>query len=191
MACQFIRCTLHRLSANGIFIQIFQGHFGTLTHTHIYILNCQRNIPPGDQFPLSKPKVKPKLYLFSVDRQFFKVMASALADFNELNQLQPLTILFEDLNERKQLCREQTLHTLKNVATYLEALLLSAADGSLLQQWSTFLAQLDALLRRVILILATTQSQTASGGSTSGTSVTSLSCLLRIMTSVFKVPTFG
>lgn len=137
------------------------------------------------------PKLNPNSTFFSVDRQFFKVMASALADFNELNQLQPLTILFEDLNERKQLCREQTLHTLKNVATYLEALLLSAADGSLLQQWSTFLAQLDALLRRVILILATTQSQTASGGSTSGTSVTSLSCLLRIMTSVFKVPTFG
>ncbi|OQR74278.1 protein unc-79-like [Tropilaelaps mercedesae] len=148
VACQFIRCTLHRLSANGIFIQIFQGHF---------------------------------------DRDFFKVMASALADFNELNQLQPLTILFEDLNERKQLYREQTLHTLSNVATYLEALLSAPSDGSLLQQWSTFLPQLDTLLRRVILILATTQ-QAASGGNTSSTSMTSLSCLLRIMTSVFKVP---
>ncbi|XP_022658130.1 protein unc-79 homolog isoform X4 [Varroa destructor] len=149
VAGQFIRCILHRLSANGIFIQIFQGHF---------------------------------------DREFFKVMASALADFNELNQLQPLTILFEDLNERKQLCRDQTLHTLSNVATYLEALLLPSADGTLLQQWSGFLVQLDTLLRRVILILATSQPQAASGGNTSGSSMTSLSCLLRIMTSVFKVP---
>lgn len=151
VACQFIRCTLHRLSANGIFIQIFQGNF---------------------------------------DRDFFLVMASALADFNELNPLQPLSILVEELNERKQLCREQTLHTLTNVATYLEAMLglMPPSDGpSLLLAWSAFLPQLDTLLRRVILILST-QSQTASGGNTSSTSMTSLSCLLRIMTSIFKVP---
>ncbi|XP_028968019.1 protein unc-79 homolog [Galendromus occidentalis] len=144
VACQFIRCTLHRLSANGIFIQIFQGHF---------------------------------------DRDFFKVLASCLADFNELNQLQPLITLVEDLNERKQLCREQTLHTLTNVATYLEALLPADSNVS---HWSTFLPHLDTLLRRVILILSPLQQ--TSGGNTLNTSVASLSCLLRIMTSILKAP---
>lgn len=161
VACQFIRCCLHRLSANGIFIQIFQGHFGSwidfLCALRCWIIGW--GIPSRD---LTLSEAFEELARVSLpDQDFFKVMASCLADFNELNQLQPLITLLEDLNGRKQLCREQTLHTLTNVATYLEALL--PADINVNAHWSTFLPHLENLLRKVITETLVSPQQPASG----------------------------
>ncbi|KAK8775211.1 hypothetical protein V5799_031444 [Amblyomma americanum] len=151
VARQFIRCTLHQLSTNGIFQQIFLGNF---------------------------------------DADFFKVMAAALADFNELNQMQPLMILFEELTERKHVAGEQLLQVLGNVATYLECL---APEGNALL-WTAFLPQLDALLRKLLLSLppAVPPSAVGGGGSAPPGAAplgTPLEPLLRLLLCVLRVPT--
>ncbi|XP_070377842.1 protein unc-79 homolog isoform X1 [Dermacentor albipictus] len=153
IARQFIRCTLHQLSTNGIFQQIFTGSF---------------------------------------DADFFKVMAAALADFNELNQMQPLMILFEELTERKHVAGEQLLQVLGNVATYLECL---APEGNALL-WTAFLPQLDALLRKLLLSLPPAAPPSSSGGSGGGSAPsgaaplgTPLEPLLRLLLCVMRVPT--
>lgn len=153
IARQFIRCTLHQLSTNGIFQQIFTGNF---------------------------------------DADFFKVMAAALADFNELNQMQPLMILFEELTERKHVAGEQLLQVLGNVATYLECL---PPEGNALL-WTAFLPQLDALLRKLLLSLPPAAPPSSSGGSGGGSAPsgaaplgTPLEPLLRLLLCVLRVPT--
>lgn len=151
VARQFIRCTLHQLSTNGIFQQIFTGNF---------------------------------------DADFFKVMAAALADFNELNQIQPLMILFEELTERKHVAGEQLLQVLGNVSTYLECL---APEGNALL-WTAFLPQLDALLRKLLLSLppaAPAPAASSSAGAAPGTAPLGapLEPLLKLLLCVLRVPT--
>nr|XP_042898256.1 protein unc-79 homolog isoform X2 [Parasteatoda tepidariorum] len=112
VARQFLRCTLHQLAPNGVFVQIFQSH-------------C-------------------------LEPEFFKTMASALADFNELNQVTPLISLFENMNERKHLHFEVIFHMLDNVAIYLDYLPLE----SNMPQWASFLQQLDLFLRKILFTLS-------------------------------------
>ncbi|CAN8031368.1 unnamed protein product, partial [Ixodes persulcatus] len=146
VARQFIRCTLHQLSTNGIFQQIFQGNF---------------------------------------DADFFKVMATALADFNELNQIQPLMILFEELNERKHVPGEQLLQVLGNVAAYLEC--LAPESNALL--WTAFLPQLDALLRKLLLALPPLAAGASGPAPAAAAPASSLEPLLRLLLCVLRVPT--
>ncbi|GFV14034.1 protein unc-79 homolog [Trichonephila clavipes] len=112
VARQFLRCTLHQLAPNGIFVQIFQSHI--------------------------------------IEPEFYKTMACALADFTEVNQVTPLLLLFENLNDRKHLHHEVVFHILENVATYLDCLPLE----SCMPPWVNFLQQLDLFLRKILLTLS-------------------------------------
>lgn len=60
VAHQFIRCVLHQLAPNGIFIQMFQTQASDTAR-----------------------------------QQFFRSVAQALMDFNELNPIAPLQLLLE------------------------------------------------------------------------------------------------
>ncbi|XP_054711004.1 protein unc-79 homolog [Uloborus diversus] len=111
IARQFLRCTLHQLAPNGIFVQIFQSHV--------------------------------------IEPEFYKTMALALADFAEVNQVTPLLMLFENLNERKHLHHEVIFHMLDNVAVYLDCLPLESGAPP----WPAFLQQLDLFLRKLLLTL--------------------------------------
>ncbi|GFT07465.1 protein unc-79 homolog [Nephila pilipes] len=112
VARQFLRCTLHQLAPNGIFVQVFQSHI--------------------------------------IEPEFYKTMACALADFTEVNQVTPLLLLFENLNDRKHLHHEVVFYILENVATYLDCLPLESCMPS----WVNFLQQLDLFLRKILLTLS-------------------------------------
>ncbi|XP_035227755.1 protein unc-79 homolog isoform X3 [Stegodyphus dumicola] len=112
IARQFLRCTLHQLAPNGVFVQIFQSHV--------------------------------------IEPEFYKTMASALADFTEVNQVTPPLLLFENLNDRKHLHHDVVFHILDNVAIYLDSLPLE----SNIPPWAGFLQQLDLFLRKFLLTLS-------------------------------------
>ncbi|XP_073986418.1 UNC-79 domain-containing protein isoform X3 [Rhodnius prolixus] len=136
VAHQFLRCVLHQLAPNGVFMQMFQTN----------MQECNR-------------------------MQFFRSVAQALLDFNELNPLAPLQLLLEGLNSKKTLPDSLPI-ILHNVASYLDCLPLEAGLGPGSGPWSTLLTQLDVLFRRLSL-----QIQVA----------TPLP-LLRIMLSTLRVP---
>ncbi|KAJ9597429.1 hypothetical protein L9F63_011723, partial [Diploptera punctata] len=138
VAHQFLRCVLHQLAPNGIFVQMFQTQ-------------------------AEDPK----------KTQFFRSVAQALLDFNELNPIAPLQLLLENLNSKKSLPSEMLSIVLPNVACYLDCLPLEAGLGPGSTTWNALLTQLETLFRRLVLILS---------------SLDDMEPLLRIMVSVLKVP---
>ncbi|XP_076225876.1 UNC-79 domain-containing protein isoform X2 [Nomia melanderi] len=138
VAHQFLRCVLHQLAPNGVFIQMFQTHLNESTRM-----------------------------------QFFKSVAQALVDFNELNPIAPLQLLLEALNAKKSLPTERLPVILYNIACYLDCLPLEAGLGPGATTWSGLLTQFDNLFRRLVLMLSSIEDTTP---------------LLRIMISLLKVP---
>ncbi|XP_076235457.1 UNC-79 domain-containing protein [Calliopsis andreniformis] len=138
VAHQFLRCVLHQLAPNGVFMQMFQTHLNESTRM-----------------------------------QFFKSVAQALVDFNELNPIAPLQLLLEALNTKKSLPMERLPVILFNIACYLDCLPLEAGLGPGATTWSGLLAQFDNLFRRLVLLLSSIEDTTP---------------LLRIMISLLKVP---
>ncbi|KZC06519.1 Protein unc-79 like protein [Dufourea novaeangliae] len=138
VAHQFLRCVLHQLAPNGVFVQMFQTHLNESTRM-----------------------------------QFFKSVAQALVDFNELNPIAPLQLLLETLNVKKSLPTERLPVILYNIACYLDCLPLEAGLGPGATTWSGLLAQFDNLFRRLVLMLSSIEDTTP---------------LLRIMISLLKVP---
>ncbi|XP_024935949.1 protein unc-79 homolog isoform X2 [Cephus cinctus] len=138
VAHQFLRCVLHQLAPNGVFVQMFQTHINESTRI-----------------------------------QFFKSVAQALVDFNELNPIAPLQLLLETLNAKKSLPLERLPIILHNIACYLDCLPLEAGLGPGAATWGGLLAQVDGLFRQLILLLS---------------SIDDVTPLLRIMISVLKVP---
>ncbi|XP_046744184.1 protein unc-79 homolog isoform X3 [Diprion similis] len=138
VAHQFLRCVLHQLAPNGVFVQMFQTHTNETTRM-----------------------------------QFFKSVAQALVDFNELNPIAPLQLLLESLNTKKTLPLERLPTILHNVACYLDCLPLEAGLGPGAATWGGLLSQIDGLFRRLVLLL---------------NSIEDITPLLRIMVSVLKVP---
>ncbi|XP_055716676.1 protein unc-79 homolog isoform X6 [Phlebotomus papatasi] len=114
VAHQFIRCVLHQLAPNGVFIQMFLTQ---ANETH--------------------------------RRKFFKSVAQALMDFNELNPTSPIHLLVESLNSKKTLPLDTLPVTLRNLAEYLQCLPSDIGPGV----WSTTIQGIDALFRRLVLIL--------------------------------------
>lgn len=84
VAHQFLRCVLHQLAPNGVFLQMFQTHLnGTMILTDWFFYETH------DSF-------KGSIYLSESTRmQFFKSVTQALVDFNELNPIAPLQLLLE------------------------------------------------------------------------------------------------
>ncbi|XP_046405195.1 protein unc-79 homolog isoform X2 [Ischnura elegans] len=96
VAHQFLRCVLHQLAPNGVFVQMFQTQVDDTTRM-----------------------------------RFFRSVAQALLDFNELNPIAPLQLLLENLNSRKSLPLDTLPCILHNVACYLDCLpLLEVGGGS-------------------------------------------------------------
>ncbi|XP_063244249.1 protein unc-79 homolog [Bacillus rossius redtenbacheri] len=131
VAQQFLRCVLHQLAPNGVFLQMFQTEVEE-----------------------------------SSRMQFFRSVAQALLDFNELNPVAPLQLLLESLNSKKSLPVDTLPVIIHNMACYLDCLPLE-------QGYAAWLLQLEALLRRLSLTLHTLQDVLP---------------LLRIMVAVLKVP---
>lgn len=85
--------------------------------------------------------------------EFYKSMATALADFQDLNQLAPLSKLFEDLNKQKNLPQAGSLMTiLENVATYFECIIAESSTHSQ-TTWTNFINNWENFLRKLILAL--------------------------------------
>lgn len=106
--------------------------------------------------------------------QFFKSVIQALLDFNELNPIAPLQLLLETLNSKKTLSCDVLPTVLENVACYLECLPTETTSGSTSVTWGTVLQQLEILYRRIVFMLNVIDDMTA---------------LLKIIISIFKVPT--
>nr|CAD7255823.1 unnamed protein product [Timema shepardi] len=138
VAHQFLRCVLHQLAPNGVFVQMFQTQVEDASRL-----------------------------------QFFRSVAQALLDFNELNPVAPLQLLLEGLNSKKSLPTELLPTILHNMACYLDCLPLEAGLGPGSSTWGAWLAQLEALFRRLTLVLS---------------SLDDVEPMLRIMVSVLKVP---
>nr|KAG5704260.1 hypothetical protein BaRGS_012548 [Batillaria attramentaria] len=81
------------------------------------------------------------------DPNFFKTMASALVDFNELTSHAPLLFLLEGLNERKNLPQDTIMLTLNNLSTYLTCVSLESS----VPMWTNILTQFDIFFRRLVL----------------------------------------
>lgn len=86
--------------------------------------------------------------------EFYKSMATALADFPDLNQLAPLSKLFEDLIKQKNLPQASSLMTiLENVATYFECIIAESSASPSQATWNTFITNWENFLRKLILAL--------------------------------------
>ncbi|XP_033217095.1 protein unc-79 homolog [Belonocnema kinseyi] len=138
VAHQFLRCVLHQLAPNGIFLQMFQTRINVSTRM-----------------------------------QFFKSVAQALTDFNELNPIAPLQLLLETLNTKKSIPLGRLSTILHNIACYLDCLPLEAGLGPGTITWSGLLSQFEGFFRKLVLLLS---------------SIEDITPALRIMISILKVP---
>lgn len=94
------------------------------------------------------------LFSFLLERQrkkYFKSIARALIDFNELNPTSPILLLVESLNSKKTLPMETLPATLRNMGEYLSCIPLDAGISSII--WTPVLQGIETLFRRLILHL--------------------------------------
>ncbi|XP_055321973.1 protein unc-79 homolog isoform X3 [Sitodiplosis mosellana] len=137
VAHQFIRCVLHQLAPNGIFVQMF----------------------------LTQMKDRQR-------KKYFKSIARALIDFNELNPTSPIHLLVESLNSKKTLPMDTLPATLRNMGEYLSCIPLDV--GINLSSWTTIGTGIETLFRRLVLIL---------------NNLDNPDYLLNIIVAVLKIPT--
>ncbi|XP_063897026.1 protein unc-79 homolog [Helicoverpa armigera] len=116
VAHQFLRCVLHQLAPNNVFLQIF----------------------------LQRTPEKQR-------QMFFKSIAQAFVDFNELYPCGPLQLVVEHLNSKKTLPVDQITVIAGNIAMYLECLAPEALGP--LSACAALVQQLEALLRSAALLL--------------------------------------
>ncbi|XP_055384456.1 protein unc-79 homolog isoform X2 [Condylostylus longicornis] len=136
VAHQFLRCVLHQLAPNGVFLQLFQT------------------------------QVKAE-----VRKKYFRSIAQALLDFQELNPISPIYLVCEALNSKKHLPVDILPVIIRNMAEYLHS--IPSENGLGPVAWQTPLQALDVLFRQLIIILP---------------SLENLESLLEIMVSVLKAP---
>lgn len=84
-------------------------------------------------------------------KKYFKSIARALIDFNELNPTSPIHLLVESLNSKKTLPMETLPAMLRNMGEYLSCVPLDA--GISLITWTPVVQGIEALFRRLVLIL--------------------------------------
>lgn len=83
-------------------------------------------------------------------KKYFKSIARALIDFNELNPTSPILLLVESLNSKKTLPMETLPAMLRNMGEYLSCIPLDA--GISLLVWTPVVQGIEALFRRLVLI---------------------------------------
>ncbi|CAG9132699.1 unnamed protein product [Plutella xylostella] len=116
VAHQFLRCVLHQLASNNVFLQLFT----------------------------QRTKEKQRLI-------FFKSIAQAFVDFNELYPCGPLQLVVEHLNSKKTLPTDILLIVSSNISMYLECLAPEALGP--LSACAALLQALEQLLRAAVLQL--------------------------------------
>lgn len=84
-------------------------------------------------------------------KKYFKSIARALIDFNELNPTSPVLLLVESLNSKKTLPMDTLPAMLRNMGEYLSCIPLDAGIPLLL--WTPVVQGIEALFRRLVLIL--------------------------------------
>ncbi|XP_053615401.1 protein unc-79 homolog isoform X1 [Plodia interpunctella] len=137
VAHQFLRCVLHQLAPNNVFLQIF----------------------------LQRTPEKQRL-------MFFKSIAQAFVDFNELYPCGPLQLVVEHLNSKKTLPIDQITVIAGNIAMYLECLAPEALGPQ--SACVALLQQLEALFRSTALQLP---------------QLDDVLPLLRVATAALRIPT--
>lgn len=91
-------------------------------------------------------------FYFCVERQrkkYFKSVARALIDFNELNPSSPIHLLVESLNSKKTLPMDTLPITLRNMGEYLNSVPSDLTGFS----WTPVIQGIEALFRRLVLIM--------------------------------------
>lgn len=83
-------------------------------------------------------------------KKYFKSIARALIDFNELNPTSPILLLVESLNSKKTLPMETLPAMLRNMGEYLGCVPLDAGISSVV--WTPVVQGIEALFRRLVLI---------------------------------------
>ncbi|XP_063624654.1 protein unc-79 homolog [Cydia splendana] len=116
VAHQFLRCVLHQLAPNNVFLQIF----------------------------LLRSPEKQRL-------MFFKSIAQAFVDFNELYPCGPLQLVVEHLNSKKTLPIDQISVIASNICLYLSCLAPEVLGPT--TACCALLSQLEALFRSIVLQL--------------------------------------
>ncbi|CAG7837387.1 unnamed protein product [Allacma fusca] len=81
-----------------------------------------------------------------VKTDIFKAISFALTDFNELNPVAPLQLLFEALNSKKTLLMDTVTPVIENIAIYLECLPLEAASST----WTSVIPLAETFLRKIL-----------------------------------------
>lgn len=153
VAKKFIRCVLHQLAPNGIFVQMFLTQMKGMP---IALLISMGNLLLKEafrSFTMNNDINSFEMFLPS-ERQrkkYFKSIARALIDFNELNPTSPIHLLLESLNSKKTLPMETLPATLRNMGEYLSCIPLDAGISLLI--WTPVLQGVETLFRRLVLIL--------------------------------------
>lgn len=133
VAHQFIRCVLHQLAPNGVFVQMF------LTQA-----------PGRSSFsPLHLRQLAFPHLTETQRRKYFKSIAKALIDFQELNPTSPVHMLVDNLNSKKTLPLDALPTWLRNLGEYLQCVPVDAGTGS----WPQVVQGIETLFRRIILNL--------------------------------------
>lgn len=108
-------------------------------------------------------------------KKYFKSIARALIDFNELNPTSPIHLLVENLNSKKTLPLDTLPVTLRNMGEYLNCV-PSPETGLTGIVWAPVVQGIEALFRRLVLILH---------------SLNDPDYLLNIIVAVLKIPSVG
>lgn len=109
--------------------------------------------------------------LESQRRKYFKSIAKALIDFQELNPTSPVHMLVDNLNTKKTLPLDTLPTWLRNLGEYLQCVPMDAGIGPGI--WSQVVQGIETLFRRIILSLQ---------------SLDEPNYLLDIMVCVLKIP---
>lgn len=112
-----------------------------------------------------------ELFLELQRRKYFKSIAQALVDFQELNPTSPVHMLVDNLNSKKTLPLDTLPTWLRNLSEYMQCVPMDAGIGS--SFWSQVVQGIETLFRRIILSLPTLEEPTY---------------LLDIMVCLLKVP---
>lgn len=84
-------------------------------------------------------------------KKYFKSIARALIDFNELNPTSPIHLLVESLNSKKTLPIETLPTIMRNIGEYLTCIPLDIGISPLI--WAPVVQGIEALFRRLVLVL--------------------------------------
>lgn len=106
-------------------------------------------------------------------RKYFKSIAKALIDFQELNPTSPVHMLVDNLNSKKTLPLDTLPTWLRNLGEYLQCVSMDAGNAGCFDSRGQVVQGIETLFRRIILNLHSLEEPTY---------------LLDIMVCLLKIP---